>query len=102
MLGYKNKHTDAAHSHNMPWIMFHRSIVVIPLPQKKICRGLERVMVFNTTFSNISVISWLSVLMVEETGVHREYQQTVEGHWQTLSLNVLNAPRHERDSNSQL
>jgi len=29
-------------------------------------------MVFNTTFNNISVISWLSVLLVEETGVHRE------------------------------
>jgi hypothetical protein len=26
-------------------------------------------MVFNTTFNNISVISWLSVLLVEETGV---------------------------------
>jgi len=29
-------------------------------------------MVFNTTFNNISVISWRSVLLVEETGVHRE------------------------------
>jgi hypothetical protein len=28
-----------------------------------------RVMVFNTTFNNISVISWRSVLLVEETGV---------------------------------
>jgi hypothetical protein len=28
-----------------------------------------RVMVFNTTFNNISVISWWSVLLVEETGV---------------------------------
>ena len=27
-----------------------------------------RVMVFNATFSNISVISWWSVLLVEETG----------------------------------
>jgi hypothetical protein len=27
------------------------------------------VMVFNTTFNNISVISWCSVLLVEETGV---------------------------------
>jgi len=27
-------------------------------------------MVFNTTFNNISVISWLSVLLVKETGVH--------------------------------
>jgi hypothetical protein len=25
-------------------------------------------MVFNTTFNNISVISWLSVLLVEENG----------------------------------
>jgi hypothetical protein len=25
-------------------------------------------MVFNTTFNNISVISWQSVLLVEETG----------------------------------
>jgi hypothetical protein len=29
-----------------------------------------RVMVFNTTSNNISVISWWSVLLVEETGVH--------------------------------
>jgi hypothetical protein len=28
-----------------------------------------RVRVFNATFNNISVISWLSVLLVEETGV---------------------------------
>ena len=29
-------------------------------------------MVFNGTVKNISVISWLSVLLLEETGVHRE------------------------------
>ena len=29
-------------------------------------------MVLNVTFNNISVISWRSVLLVEETGVHRE------------------------------
>ena len=28
-----------------------------------------RFMVFNATFNNISVISWRSVLLVEETGV---------------------------------
>jgi hypothetical protein len=28
-----------------------------------------RVMVFNATFNNISIISWRSVLLVEETGV---------------------------------
>jgi hypothetical protein len=35
--------------------------------------GLEvRVVVFNSTFNNISVISWWSVLLVEETGGPRE------------------------------
>jgi hypothetical protein len=29
-------------------------------------------MVFNATSNNISVISWQSVLLVEETGVHGE------------------------------
>ena len=29
-------------------------------------------MVFNATFNNISLISWRSVLLVEETGIHRE------------------------------
>ena len=29
-------------------------------------------MVFNTTFNNISVISWQSVLLMEETGVPLE------------------------------
>jgi hypothetical protein len=32
--------------------------------------------VFNATFNNISVISWQSVLLVEETGVHREKRPT--------------------------
>jgi hypothetical protein len=31
-----------------------------------------RVLVFNATFNNISVISWRPVLLVEETGVPRE------------------------------
>ena len=33
---------------------------------ENMCSG---VMVFNTTFNNISVIPWWSVLLVEETGV---------------------------------
>ena len=28
------------------------------------------VMIFNATFNNISIISWQSALLVEETGVH--------------------------------
>jgi hypothetical protein len=35
-----------------------------------------RVMVFNVTFNNISVISWRSVLLVEETGVPRKKSPT--------------------------
>ena len=35
-------------------------------------RVMVRVMVFNATFNNISVISWWSVLLVEETGVPGE------------------------------
>ena len=43
-------------------------------------------MVFNVTFNNISVISWKSVLLMEETG---ENHRPAASHWQTLSLNVV-------------
>jgi hypothetical protein len=43
-----------------------------------ICR--VRVMVFNAIFNNISVISWRSVLLVEETEVSRENHQPVESY----------------------
>ena len=46
-----------------------------------------RFMLSNTTFSNISVISWLVVLMVEETGVLGENHRPVASCWQTLSHN---------------
>ena len=63
---------------------------------------IVRVTVFNITFNNISAISWRSVLLVEETGVHRENHGRATNHRQTLSHNVvLNTPRHERDWNSQ-
>jgi len=38
-------------------------------------------MVVNATFNNISVISWHSVLLVEETGGPRENHQPVASHW---------------------
>jgi len=37
-------------------------------------------LVFNSTFNNISVISWRSVLLVEETGVPRENHRPVASH----------------------
>jgi hypothetical protein len=47
-----------------------------------------KVMVFNVTFNDISAILWWSVLLVEETRVHRENYQPATCHWQTLSHNV--------------
>ena len=43
-------------------------------------------MVFNATLNNISVISWRSILLMEETGVVEENHRPVASHWQTLSL----------------
>jgi hypothetical protein len=48
-------------------------------------------MVFNTTFNNISVILWRSVLLVEETRTPGENHQPVASHWQTLSYNVVSS-----------
>jgi hypothetical protein len=47
-----------------------------------------RVMVFNATFNNISVISWRSVLLVEETEVPGENHRPVASNWQALLNNV--------------
>jgi len=43
-------------------------------------------MVFNATFSNISVISWRSVLLMKGPG---ENHRPAASHWQTLSHNVV-------------
>ena len=56
-----------------------------------------RFMVLNATFNNILVISWLSVLLVEETGVSGENHRPAVSHLQTLSHNVVAG----WDSNSQ-
>jgi hypothetical protein len=50
-----------------------------------------RVMVFNATFNNITFISWLSVLLVEETGVLAEKHRPAESHRQTLSQSVVSS-----------
>jgi hypothetical protein len=50
---------------------------------------LVRFMVSIATFGNILVISWRSVLLVEETGVQRENHRPVASHGQTLSHNVV-------------
>ena len=59
-------------------------------------------MVLNVTFNNMWVISWRSVLLVEEIGVPGKNHRLVASHWQTLWHNVVwSTPRHELGSNSQ-
>ena len=45
-------------------------------------------MMFNTTYNNSPIISWQSVVWVDETGVLGETHQATS-HWQTLSHNVV-------------
>jgi hypothetical protein len=60
-------------------------------------------MVFDAAFNNISIISWQSVLLVEEIGVPGENHRPAASHRQALSHNVVSSThRHEPDSNSQL
>jgi hypothetical protein len=47
--------------------------------------------VLNAAFNNISVISWRSVLLVEETRVPGENHRPVANHRQTLSHNVVSS-----------
>ena len=58
-----------------------------------------RVMMLNTTFNNISNMSWRSVLLVEETGVFGKNHRRKS--LKTLSHGVVSStPRHEGDCNS--
>jgi hypothetical protein len=47
---------------------------------KKETRCGVKVMVFNATFNNISVISWWSILMVSDLGVPVENHRPVASH----------------------
>ena len=42
-------------------------------------------------FSPLSFISWRSILLVEETGVHREYHWPAASHWQTFLHNFVSS-----------
>jgi hypothetical protein len=46
-------------------------------------------MLFSTTFYSISAISWLSVLLVEATGIPVETYRPTTSYWQTLSPNFV-------------
>jgi hypothetical protein len=53
---------------NKVWTDLSLNGATILFPGENVNIGLVWVMVFNATFNNISVISWQSVLLVEETG----------------------------------
>jgi hypothetical protein len=51
------------------------------------------VMVFNATFNNITVISWRSILLMEETEVPAENDRPAASRRQIISHNVVNVWR---------
>jgi hypothetical protein len=53
--------------------------------------NLNLKMGFKATFNNISVTPWLSVLLVEETGVSIENNRPTASHSQILSHNVVSS-----------
>jgi len=52
-------------------------------------------MVFNATINNISVISWWSVLLVDESGVHGENHRPIA----SPSHNVVSSTHHLYEQN---
>ena len=63
------------------------SIFIIGRPGRHVSWFME----FNTTFNNISDISWRSVLKVEETGVLGENHRLATSRWQTWSDNDVSS-----------
>ena len=71
------------------WLIFsYQSQLCLSFHYKILLSLFVCLMVINATFNNISVISWRSVLLEEETGVPWENHWTVASHWHTLSHNV--------------
>ena len=64
--------------------------------------GLVWFMLFNVTFNNISVISWRSVLLVEENGVPGENHRPASSHWQTLSHNIVSSTSRLSEVRTQM
>jgi hypothetical protein len=57
------------------------SLVLIIITLFRTVNFWVRVMIFNATFNNISVISWRSGLLVEETGVPGENHRPAVSHF---------------------
>ena len=61
------------------WAVYwkHKSVAAYRISLENVCGGVM-IMVFSATFSNISVISWRSVLLVEETEKTTDLLQVTE------------------------
>ena len=71
---------------------------VLILVLLQILIGLVWFMVLNSTFNNISVILWQSILLVEETREPGENHWPVTSHWQSLSHKVVSStPRNTQE-----
>jgi len=93
---------NCSHHTCRPSITYISNILSYPTSSPLSAMVSFRFVEFNATFNNISVISWRSVLLVEETRVPGENNRPVSSHWQTLSHKVVSRThRHERGSNSQ-
>ena len=66
---------EQKHMWNQKIILYYSTLLIL----LKYNLGLG-FMVFNTTFNNISVISWRSVLLVEETEVPGENHRPATSH----------------------
>jgi hypothetical protein len=66
-----------------------RHFILFICPHNVSCFLFVCFLVFYTSFNNISVILWRSVLLVKETGRPGEKHWPVANHWQTLSHNVV-------------
>lgn len=61
-------------TNSLQFCIFHLSSSSLKIIENKVFRGSD------TTFNNISVISFLSLLLVEETGVPEESHRHVASH----------------------
>jgi hypothetical protein len=79
--------TNKVDSHDIAEILLKVALNTIRQTKQTIKPAFHSI--YNATFNNISAISWLSTLLVEETGGPGENHRPVASHWQTFSHNVV-------------
>jgi hypothetical protein len=63
------------------WFVLFKKYVCVPIENINKFQWNVCLMVFSTTFNNIAVILWQSVLLVEETGGPGENHRPISSHW---------------------